>query len=351
MGVQMNTRRKIWWQGFWAVTGLLHDAVMQPAEDLLVGGQAVIEGVMMRSPHSFAIAVNKESGEVAVRKEPVPRVSEKYPIFKWPVFRGVGILGQAFVLGMKAIKFSADQLLEELEKLAPSKQSSPPSDSTSSPHKESKSGEMGGWFIAINAILATAFFILLFKFLPLTVATYAQDHTHWAQNRIWFNLVDGFVRLVLFVGYIGGLGLWKEFRRIYEYHGAEHKVVYNFESGKPLTVENARQYSTLHPRCGTSFLLTVMLVSIVVYTFIPFQSFALKLLFRILLLPVVMGLSYEIIKLSAKKPGSLFAVMTTPGLWLQKITTKPPNDSQLSVGIRALEEALSLEHAYSSPKG
>ena len=346
----MNARRKIWLQGFLASTHLLNEAVLQPGEDLLVGGQAVIEGVMMRSPHSFAIAVNKEKGEVAVRKEPVSRVSEKYPIFKWPVFRGVGILGQAFVLGLKAIKFSADQVLEELEASAPPKKTSVPA-SADAAVEPKKAGEIGKWFIAVNAVLATAFFIFLFKFLPLTAATYAQDHTHWAQNRILFNLVDGVVRLALFVGYIGGLGLWKEFRRLYEYHGAEHKVVYNFENGKPLTVENARQYSTLHPRCGTSFLLTVMLVSIVVYCFIPFQSFGLKLLFRILLLPVVMGLSYEIIKFSAKKPGSLFAVMTAPGLWLQKITTKPPSDAQLTIGIRALEEALSLEYAYSSPKG
>ncbi len=320
---------------------LLNESVMQPAEDLLVGGQAVIEGVMMRSPHSFAVAVNKESGEVAVRKEPVPRVSEKYPIFKWPVMRGVGILGQAFVLGMKAIKYSADQVIDQIEKA-----SAPSADP-----QQKKSTELGTWFIAINAVLATAFFILLFKFLPLTVATYAQDHTSWGRNQILFNLVDGLVRLVIFVGYIGGLGLWKEFHRLYEYHGAEHKVVYNFESGQPLAVENARRFSTLHPRCGTSFLLTVMLVSILVYCLIPFHSFALRLIFRILLLPLVMGLSYEVIKFSARKPGSLFAIMTTPGLWLQKITTKPPSDAQLRIGIRALEEALSLEHAYSSPKG
>ncbi|MBZ5555128.1 MAG: DUF1385 domain-containing protein [Acidobacteriia bacterium] len=347
----MNPHTRVWLQGLVASTNLLNESVMQPGEDLLVGGQAVIEGVMMRSPHSFAIAVHREAGDVAVRKEPVPRVSEKYPVFKLPVFRGVGILGQAFVLGMKAIKFSADQVLDsiataEAQKAEPKKISSTPPAG-----EQKKSGEIGKWFIAVNAILATAFFIFLFKFLPLTAATYFQDHSHWGENRILFNLMDGLVRLVLFVGYIGGIGLWKEFRRLYEYHGAEHKVVYNFENGKPLTVENARQYSTLHPRCGTSFLLTVMLVSIVVYTFIPFHSFGLKLLFRILLLPVIMGLSYEVIKFSAKKPGSLFAMMTAPGLWLQKITTRPPSDAQLSIGIRALEEALSLEHAYSSPKG
>ncbi|MGB7622277.1 MAG: DUF1385 domain-containing protein [Terriglobia bacterium] len=347
----MNRHKKLWFQGFVASANLLNESVLQPAGDLLVGGQAVIEGVMMRSPHSFAIAVHKDTGEVAVRKEPVPRVSEKYPLFKLPVFRGVGILGQAFVLGMKAIKFSADQVLDSLENAEAQKGKPSGGSPQSSEVKPNKSGEIGKWFIAVNAVLATAFFIFLFKLLPLTAATYFQDHSHWGENRILFNLVDGLVRLLLFVGYIGGIGLWKEFRRLYEYHGAEHKVVYNFENGKPLTVENARQYSTLHPRCGTSFLLTVMLVSIVVYTFIPFHSFGLKLLFRILLLPVIMGLSYEVIKFSAKKPGSLFAMMTTPGLWLQKITTRPPSDAQLSIGIRALEEALSLEHAFSSPKG
>lgn len=338
-------------QGLVASTNLLKESVMQPGEDLLVGGQAVIEGVMMRSPHSFAIAVHKDSGDVAVQKEPVPRVSEKYPLFKLPVLRGVGILGQAFVLGMKAIKFSADQMLESIESAEAQKKRGTETRQLTPGSDSKKSGEIGKWFIALNAILATVFFIFLFKFLPLTAATYVQDHEHWAHNRLLFNLVDGAVRLVLFVSYIGGIGLWKEFRRLYEYHGAEHKVVYNFENGLPLSVENARPYSTLHPRCGTSFLLTVMLVSIVVYTFIPFQSFALKLIFRILLLPVIMGLSYEVIKISAKNPGSMFAMMTAPGLWLQKITTRPPSDAQLSIGIRALEEALSLEHSYSSPKG
>jgi uncharacterized protein YqhQ len=347
----MKPRRKIWLQGVLTSTHLLNESVLQPSEDLLVGGQAVIEGVMMRSPHSFAIAVQKESGDVAVRKDPVPRVSEKYPLFKLPVFRGVGILGQAFVLGMKAIKFSADAILESIEGSENKKARGKDTSSAPTNAEGEKSSELGKWFIALNALFATVFFIFVFKFLPLTVATYAQNHTHWAQNRILFNLVDGLVRLILFVSYIGGIGLWKEFRRLYEYHGAEHKVVYNFENKKPLTVENARQYSTLHPRCGTSFLLTVMLVSIVVYTLIPFQSFALKLLFRILLLPVIMGLSYEVIRFSAKRPGSLFAMMTAPGLWLQRITTRPPNDAQLAIGIRALEEALSLEHAYSAPKG
>ncbi|MDD5543066.1 MAG: DUF1385 domain-containing protein [Acidobacteriia bacterium] len=343
----MNVRLRIWLQGLGATTQLLNDSVMQPTEDLLVGGQAVLEGVMMRSPHSFAIAVHRTPEEVAVRKEPVPRVSEKYPLFKWPVLRGVGILGQAFVLGMKAIKFSADQLMEAFDQEEARKAA--PSTSTAEPPK--KGGELGPWFIAVNAIVATVLFIFLFKFLPLSVATYFQNHTQWAKSRIPFNLVDGVVRLALFVGYIGGLGLWKEFHRLYEYHGAEHKVVFNFESQKPLTVENARGFSTLHPRCGTSFLLTVMLISIVVYCFIPFQSFALKLLFRILLLPVVMGLSYEIIRYAAKKPGSLFAIMTKPGLWLQRITTQPPDDAQLATGIRALEEALSLEPTYSAPQG
>lgn len=346
----MDARSKIWLQGLMATTNLIHEAVMQPSEDLLVGGQAVIEGVMMRSPHSFAIAVRKENGEVGVRKDPVPRLSEKYPLFKLPVFRGIGVLGQAFVLGMKAIKFSADQVLDSFEKAEQQSGKAVAATSTS-PTAQTKSAEIGKWFIALNAIMATAFFIFLFKFLPLTAATYFQNHSHWGQNRVLFNLVDGLVRLALFVAYIAGIGLWKEFRRLYEYHGAEHKVVFNFESGKPLNVENARLYSTFHPRCGTSFLLTVMLVSILVYIFIPFQSFALKLLFRILLLPVIMGLSYEVIKFSARRPGSLFAMMTAPGLWLQRITTRPPDDAQLSIGIRALEEALSLEHSYSAPKG
>jgi uncharacterized protein YqhQ len=147
------------------------------------------------------------------------------------------------------------------------------------------------------------------------------------------------------VAFLFGISLWKDIRRVFEYHGAEHKVVFNFESGKPLTVENAQGFSTFHPRCGTSFLLVVMLVAMVVYTLIPFDGFVLKFLSRIALLPVIAGVSYEVIRFAGKRRGGLMAILTAPGLWLQRITTKPPSDEQTAVAIHALEGAMTLERA------
>jgi len=162
-------------------------------------------------------------------------------------------------------------------------------------------------------------------------------------ERIPFNLADGVVRMLIFLVFMWGLSLMKDIRRVFQYHGAEHKVVFNFESGKPVNVENAQKFTTFHPRCGTSFLFVVIIVSIVFYTFIPFDGFVAKLLSRIALLPVIAGVSYELIRFAAKRRGSILATITAPGLWLQRITTKPPADDQTAVAITALEGAMALE--------
>jgi uncharacterized protein YqhQ len=298
-------------------------------ETTLVGGQAVMEGVMMRAPHSYCVAVRKADGEIVTEQMPLPKISETYKIFKYPVLRGIGTLFQAMSLGMKALKFSADVSLEDVQKEEKKK------------GKESK--ELPGWVLAGNLIFSLAMFIFMYKFIPLYLATWLKGIYPALGGRIPFNLTDGLIRMMVFLVFMYGLSLLKDIHRVFEYHGAEHKVVFNFESGKPVNVANAQQFVTFHPRCGTSFLFVVIIVSIVFYTFIPFDGFLAKLLSRIALLPVITGVSYELIRFAAKRRGGLLATMTAPGLWLQRITTKPPSDEQAAVAIRALEGAMALE--------
>ena len=301
--------------------------VLASEEETLIGGQAVIEGVMMRAPHSYCVAVRKPSGEIITDEKPLPKVSEKYPAFRFPVLRGVGTLGQALSLGIKALRFSADASLEE-------------ADGKGGPRKE-----ISSWMLALNLIISLAFFIFLYKFVPLYLTTALGKWFPATQGRIAFNLIDGLIRMAIFVGFLFLISRWKDIHRVFEYHGAEHRVVFNFESGRPITVENAQSFPTLHPRCGTSFLLVVMLVSIALYTLLPFDSFGLRLFGRVLLLPLIAGLSYELIRFAAKHRGGLLAALTAPGLWLQRITTQPPSNDQVAVAIHALETAMTLERA------
>ncbi len=284
-----------------------------------------MEGVMMRAPHSYCVAVRRPDGEIVTEETPLHRMSEKYPIFKLPIFRGVGTLGQAMSLGMKALRFSANAALSEGEE------------------KDAKPKELSSWMLAGNIIFSLAFFIFLYKFVPLYLTTLLEKSFPLLHNRIAFNGVDGIIRMAIFVGFLYMISRWQDIHRVFQYHGAEHKVVFNFESGKPVTIENAQRFTTLHPRCGTSFLLVVMLISMVVYTLLPFDGFLAKFLARIALLPVIAGLSYELIRFAAKRQGGLMATLTAPGLWLQKITTQPPTDSQTEVAIRALDGAMALE--------
>jgi len=295
-------------------------------ETTLVGGQAVLEGVMMRSPHAWAIACRKPSGEVTTHCEPLERLSEKHKWMGWPVIRGVMTLGHAMTLGFRALKFSANAALDEL----------PPTDS-------GKKLEVNGWIAAVNIIFSVGFFIFMYKFLPLVAATELKRVNPVFGEQVIFNLVDGAIRILLFLLFIWGISLWKDIRRVYEYHGAEHKTVYAFESRDSLNTASVQKYSTFHPRCGTSFLMTVMIISILVYVVVPATTFWGKFAARIILLPVITGLSYEIIRFAAKHRGSLFALMTAPGLWLQRITTQPPADDQAECAIVALNQAMSLE--------
>jgi uncharacterized protein YqhQ len=327
---------------------------LESGEETLVGGQAVLEGVMMRSPHAWAIACRKPSGEVVTMSEPLERPSEKHKWMAWPIVRGVMTLGYAMTLGYRALRFSANVAIEDIMQgdevgtthvetaasAVPTKRSEagPPEAAT-----REKAATLSGWLAAVNIIISLAFFIFMYKYIPLLAATEIKKFNPALGGQIIFNLVDGAVRLVLFLLFIWGVSLWRDIRRVYEYHGAEHKTVFAFENGDPLETAAVQKYSTYHPRCGTSFLMTVMLISIGFYMLVPFTTFWARFGARIALLPVIAGVSYEIIRFAAKHRGSLFALMTAPGLWLQRITTKPPSDDQAQCAITALDHAMVLE--------
>ena len=325
---------------------------LEGGEETLVGGQAVLEGVMMRSPHAWAIACRKPSGEVVTMSEPLERASEKHKWMAWPIVRGVMTLGYAMALGYRALRFSANVAIEDVMQGEGSttdrgETSGPVSSSEARSETKSQTREkaaaISGWLAAVNIVISLAFFIFMYKYVPLVAATELKKIDPALGGQIMFNLVDGVIRLVLFLLFIWGVSLWSDIRRVYQYHGAEHKTVYAFENGDPLTTTAVQKYSTFHPRCGTSFLMTVMLISIGFYMLIPVTTFWARFAVRIALLPVIAGVSYEIIRFAAKHRGSLFALITAPGLWLQRITTKPPSDEMAQCAITALDQAMALE--------
>jgi uncharacterized protein YqhQ len=341
---------------------------LESGEETLVGGQAVLEGVMMRSPHAWAIACRKPTGEVVTMSEPLERPSEKHKWMAWPIIRGVMTLGYAMSLGYRALRFSANVAIEDVmqkddtEKAAASN-GHVATDASSVPMKRSeaepstnaaaidseksatreKAAAISGWLAAVNVVISLAFFIFMYKYLPLLAATELKKANPALGGQIVFNLVDGAIRLILFLLFIWGVSLFPDIRRVYQYHGAEHKTVFAFENGDPLETAAVQKYSTYHPRCGTSFLMTVMLISIGFYMLVPFTTFWARFASRIALLPVIAGVSYEIIRFAAKHRGSLFALMTAPGLWLQRITTQPPSDEMAQCAITALDQAMDLE--------
>jgi uncharacterized protein YqhQ len=308
---------------------------LESGEETLVGGQAVLEGVMMRSPHAWGIAVRKPSGEIVTHSEPLEPPSEQHKWMGWPVVRGVMTLGHAMKLGFRALKFSANAALDEMP-------ADPGNDDHGNEHHRRKM-EIPGWVLGVNIAFSVAFFIFMYKYLPLVATTELKKMNPVFGQQIVFNLVDGLIRIAMFLLFVWGVSLWKDIRRVYEYHGAEHKTVFAFENGGPLETAAVQKYSTYHPRCGTSFLMTVMIISMIAYMAIPVHTFWTRFAIRIALLPLIAGLSYEIIRFAARHRGSLFALMTAPGLWLQRITTQPPDDRQVECAIVALDEAMKLE--------
>lgn len=376
-----------------------------PEKDLIVGGQAVIEGVMMRTPNAYAIAVRKADGSIVHTAASLPKLSASYPILNLPILRGAATLVQSMSLGVRALNYSASQALDAAEtvegkelayQLTPAVAEGEgefaavtgaipgltPFARKSKDKSTKKSASIAG-----SIFFALIFNVLLFIVAPLlltnilfiaagwanapaitapnasisqtstpssdssaidkvsaSVRTFTGRYLHPVRPSVAFNLVDGIIRMIFFLIMIVSFSWVKDIRRVFEYHGAEHKTVFTWESGLPLTVENARPQPRQHPRCGTSFLMVVMLVSIALFSVIKFDSLMLNMVIRIVLMPVVAGLSYEIIRLSAKREGSpVFKLLTLPGVWLQNITTKEPDDSQLEVAIYALQESLKFE--------
>jgi len=289
-----------------------------------VGGQAVIEGVMMRSPNSMAVAVRKPNGEIVVKQEGLNFFSEKHLFFKFPLVRGVITLLSALVLGIRALNFSANQALSEGE------------------------GEKdpSSWTMNITFVVALCFGIFLFFLIPLFLTKWMRFAIPMlSESGLLFNLVDGAIRLMIFLAYLWAISFFKEIRRVFEYHGAEHKSIFAFESGEELVIDRVKGFSYLHPRCGTSFLLVVMVVSILVFALIPHHlPFGYKVASRVVFIPLIAGLSYEIIRFADQKResrGIQYFIM--PGLWLQRLTAREPSEAQIEVALRALQAVLELE--------
>ncbi|MBI4839048.1 MAG: DUF1385 domain-containing protein [Nitrospirae bacterium] len=291
-----------------------------------IGGQAVIEGVMMRSPNAWTVAVRGPNKEIFVKKEEIPPLPK---LLKKPVIRGVVALVQSLMLGIKAITYSAEKAMPEEE-------------------KKPSSFSMG-----ITVFLAFVLGIVIFILLPLyATKLLGLVFKTVAENSIAFNLVDGVIRIFFFLLYVVLISINKDIKRVFQYHGAEHKTIYAHEAGVELTVENIENYSILHPRCGTSFLLIVMILSILIFSSIPKDwPFIEKFLSRVVLIPLIAGLSYEFIKFSSKKiDNPLVRLMTKPGLWLQHLTAKTPTNDQVEVAIIALKEALNMEAVIAERK-
>lgn len=296
-----------------------------------IGGQAVLEGVMMRAPRAVAIAVRRPCGDIVVKREIMPPLSERYPIVKLPLLRGAAALFTSLVLGIKALNFSANEAASEED-------------------ADGKKEELSSWAMAGTMLTAFAFGIALFFFFPLYMTKLAVPVI--GDNNVVFNLVDGVIRVAVFLLYIWSIARMKDIQRVFQYHGAEHKTIYAFENNAELTLENVKNYSRLHPRCGTSFLLIVMLVSIAVFSLIPKAwPFAAKAFSRVVLLPLIAGISYEFLKWSAKnEQHPLVRMIIAPGLALQRLTTREPDDDQLEVAIRSVKEALEENGGYSDDR-
>lgn len=303
-----------------------------PADaELLIGGQALIEGVLMRSPGAYGIAVRRPDGSLALRRGKVSPLAKRWPLLKQPLLRGVAVLFQSLFLGIQALNFSALEAAAEL-----------PSEGGEPAGAEPAKKEASKWAVVSSMIVGLGLGVVIFLLVPLWLTELAQTYVFGEMPSLAFNLFDGVLRGLFFLVYIVAISRMKDIHRVFQYHGAEHKVVFAWESKNGLTVENARVQSRLHPRCGTSFLLFVLLVSIVLFALIPKAApFLVKFGGRLVLVPLIAGVSYEVLRLTAKRSASpLFAILVAPGLALQRITTQEPTDDMLDVAIVALQEAL-----------
>ena len=290
-----------------------------------IGGQAVIEGVMMRGPEKIATAVRKSDGEIIIDEKEVNSFVARHKLNKIPILRGVISFFESMVTGTKCLMFSADQMdieedgeeMSKFEKWLDRKFGN-------------KIKDIAIYFAVVVALL---FSIAMFMILPTVLAGFFGN---MVENKIALNLIEGAIKLTIFLLYLWGVAHMSDIKRVFEYHGAEHKTIAAYEAGVELTPENVKNYTRLHPRCGTSFLLIVMVISILMFSLLSWETWWIRILYRLSLLPVVAGLSYEIIKFAGKHPSGIVGWLTKPGLWLQKITTGEPDESQLEVAIAAM---------------
>ncbi len=274
-----------------------------------IGGQAVIEGVMMRGSGHIATAVREPTGTITIKKEPLVSITDRFPFLKKPLLRGVVALAESLIYGLKALSYSAQVSGEEDEQLTTRE-------------------------IVLTMTFAFGLAVLLFVIIPTWAAKFVHSAT---DDPMVLNLFEGLLRLAIFFAYVVGISVMKDIRRVFAYHGAEHKTIHAYEAGVPLDVEHVRQFSTLHPRCGTNFLLIVMLVSVFVFAFLGWPDLWLRIASRVALLPLIAGIGYEVIRYAGRSDKKWVAVAIAPGLWLQKLTTREPSDDMIEVAICALE--------------
>ncbi len=305
--------------------------------DFAVGGQAVIEGVMMRSNEFVTVAVRKEDGTIRVKDDPFKSLSKKIKFLGLPLIRGIINLGEMMMIGMKTLNYSANQMIEE------------PGEEEKEKTRKQKIGE--GLLFALSFVIAISLSLFLFKFLPLWITEWVSSIYAPFRHSVLYNVLDGILKTSFFLLYIFLLSFMPSIKRVFEYHGAEHKSIFAYENSGGLTVENARKQSRFHPRCGTSFIFIVFMISILVYTVLPRNpDFTMNFINRMMLLPVIAAISYELLKWSAKKQNNPFMKMLiAPGLAFQRLTTKEPSDDQLEVALHALQKALDLEAEKSLP--
>lgn len=308
------------------------DIYKKPSRMTSIGGQALIEGLMMIGPNNAAIAIRKPDGEIIIDKRPIPKRSK---LSKLPIIRGFAGIFKQMVLGIKALMYSAEFVdLEEDE------------EENKEPSKVDKflnrviGDKMPDILIYISVIFSLLFSVLLFMVLPNVIASFLPIDQSTNFGSIIYNVVEGIVRVGLFILYMALTSRMKDIKRVWEYHGAEHKTIHCYENEEELTVENIKKYSTRHPRCGTSFLFTVMIVSILVFSLVGQHGLWLNILLRIVLIPLVAGLSYEVIKISGRSESKIARIINKPGLMFQGFTTREPDDSQIEVAIEAMKNVM-----------
>jgi uncharacterized protein YqhQ len=349
-----------YWNEIQGCVGDSQDVLMPKENDLnqrfdankpmQVGGQAVIEGVMMRAPGTVATAVRRANGEIILKKEEFRSLTDKHKWLGVPVLRGAVGLVEMLILGVKTLNYSAEISLNDLEEDGKDVQAR--GDGHGESKRQKRSSEMT---LILTMIVALAFGLAIFFVLPLYVTTHLFSVEREALS---FNLIAGTIRITILVGYLFAISLMKDVKRLFQYHGAEHKSVFAFEFNDELTTVNAKKYTTFHPRCGTSFVLIVMFVAVLLFSFLDSAIIAVfgginlgtRLIVHLPFIPIVGGIAYEFIKFSARKSSTkLGKIVVAPGLWLQKITTKEPDEKQLEVAIVALRCALGMEYPVQVP--